>query len=61
MSVEKRYWHPEIGFNYRLTNIQAALGLAQLERVDELIALRRRIAAQYNERVGRNTRFDPAA
>jgi perosamine synthetase len=48
MSTEKRYWHPEIGFNYRLTNIQAALGVAQLERIDELIAVRRRIATQYN-------------
>jgi perosamine synthetase len=33
---EKRYWHTDIGFNYRMTNLQAALGAAQLERIDEL-------------------------
>lgn len=47
MSAEKRYWHPEIGFNYRLTNIQAALGVAQLERIDELIERRREHARRY--------------
>lgn len=34
---QRRYWHPVIGYNYRMTNIQAAIGLAQLERVEELI------------------------
>lgn len=48
MDPDKRYWHPEVGFNYRLTNIQAALGVAQLERIDHLIDLRRRHARQYN-------------
>ncbi len=48
MSKEKRYWHPEIGFNYRLTNLQAALGVAQLERIEEIIAAKRRNAALYN-------------
>lgn len=47
MSPVKRYWHPEIGFNYRMTNIQAALGVAQLERIDYLIELRRQHARQY--------------
>ncbi len=37
MSNKKRYWHDEIGFNYRMTNLQAALGVAQLERIGELI------------------------
>jgi len=37
MSKEKRYWHTEIGYNYRMTNLQAALGLAQLNRIHELI------------------------
>jgi len=49
MSKEKRYWHPEIGFNYRLTNLQAALGVAQLERIEEIIAAKRRNAALYND------------
>ncbi len=48
MSGEKRYWHPEIGFNYRLTNLQAALGVAQLERADAMIAQKRANAAHYN-------------
>ena len=47
MDPERRYWHLEVGFNYRLTNIQAALGVAQLERIDHLIALRRSHARQY--------------
>lgn len=36
MSKEKRYWHDIAGFNYRLTNIQAAIGVAQLERIDDI-------------------------
>ena len=43
------YIHNEIGYNYRLTNIQAALGCAQLEKLDEYIAAKRRIAATYTE------------
>jgi len=45
------YWHPEIGFNYRMTNLQAAIGLAQFERIDEMITIRRRNAAHYNRRL----------
>lgn len=43
------YIHNEIGFNYRLTNIQAAMGCAQLELLDEYIQAKRRIAAHYAE------------
>ena len=47
---EKRiYLHSEVGYNYRMTNIQAAIGLAQLERIDELAEMRRRNAYLYNE------------
>lgn len=49
MSKEKRYWHTEIGFNYRMTNMQAALGLAQLERIEEIIARKREIFKWYKE------------
>lgn len=49
MSKEKRYWHTEVGFNYRMTNVQAALGLAQLERIDEIIAKKRLIFEWYKE------------
>lgn len=47
MSKEKRYWHTEIGFNYRMTNLQAALGVAQLERIDEILAKKRMIFEWY--------------
>ena len=43
------YVHKEIGYNYRLTNIQAALGCAQMEKLDEYIAAKRRIARAYAE------------
>jgi perosamine synthetase len=43
--------HPRIGFNYRMTEIQAALGLAQLERLDEMLAARAKAAATYTERL----------
>lgn len=49
MSKEKRYWHTEIGYNYRMTNIQAALGCAQLERIDEIIARKRDIFEWYKK------------
>ena len=49
MSPDKKYWHLEVGYNYRMTNMQAALGLAQLERIDELIARKREIFSLYQE------------
>ncbi len=49
MSKSKRYWHPVVGYNYRLTNLQAALGVAQLERIDQIIEVKRRNAALYND------------
>ncbi len=49
MSKEKRYWHNELGFNYRLTNLQAALGCAQLERVDSLLNKRQEIFEWYSK------------
>ncbi len=47
MSKSKRYWHTEVGFNYRITNLQAALGLAQLERIDEILAKKKTIFEWY--------------
>ena len=47
----RRFLHEGLGFNYRLTNLQAALGLAQLERIDEIVARKRRVAARYTERL----------
>jgi len=47
----RRFLHAELGFNYRLTNMQAALGLAQVERMDELVARKRRMGLAYTERL----------
>ena len=44
---QRRYWFPIVGYNYRMTNIQAALGLAQMERIDHYLAARDEIAAWY--------------
>jgi len=49
MSPERRYYHAEIGFNYRMTTLQAALGLAQLDRFAEILERKRKIAAWYRE------------
>lgn len=43
------YIHEEVGYNYRLTNVQAAMGCAQMEKLDEYIAKKRQIAARYGE------------
>jgi len=47
----RRFLHAELGFNYRLTNMQAALGLAQVERMDEIVARKRRMGQAYTERL----------
>ncbi|MCK9355866.1 MAG: DegT/DnrJ/EryC1/StrS family aminotransferase [Dehalococcoidia bacterium] len=49
MNPERRYWHDVVGFNYRMTNLQAALGVAQLARLDALVARKREIAGWYAE------------
>jgi perosamine synthetase len=49
MDPERRYWFPIVGYNYRLTNMQAAVGLAQFERIDWLVERRREVAALYAE------------
>jgi len=46
---EPRFVHEKVGWNMRLTNLQAAVGLAQLERLDQLIARKRRMGARYNQ------------
>jgi len=48
---DRRFYHTELGYNFRLTNIQAAIGLAQLERIDELVEKKRQIAHSYTERL----------
>ena len=51
MDPQRRYWHPVIGYNYRMMNLAAAIGLAQLEKIDEQIAARLQINAAYRERL----------
>jgi perosamine synthetase len=46
---EKRFWHEEIGWNYRMTAMQAALGIPQLRRLDDLVVRKRAIGARYFE------------
>ncbi|MBD2197810.1 MULTISPECIES: DegT/DnrJ/EryC1/StrS family aminotransferase [Calothrix] len=52
----REYWHDIIGYNYRMTNICAAIGLAQLERIDEILLKKRKIADLYKELL-QNTEF----
>ncbi len=47
--AERRFVHEELGWNLRMTNLQAALGLAQLERLDEFVARKRRMGALYSQ------------
>lgn len=47
MSPMRRYWHEELGYNYRITNLQAALGCAQLDRAEELLSARVQLFETY--------------
>ncbi|WP_301102020.1 DegT/DnrJ/EryC1/StrS family aminotransferase [Propionivibrio sp.] len=46
---EQRFIHDELGWNLRMSNLQAALGVAQLERLDEFVKIKRRMGARYME------------
>ena len=46
---QQRFVHDELGWNFRMTNLQAALGVAQLERLDEFVARKRRMGRRYTE------------
>jgi perosamine synthetase len=47
----REYWHDRIGYNYRMSNVAAAIGLAQLERSQELLDVKRRLAEAYFRRL----------
>ncbi len=47
MNPKKRYWYDVMGFNYRMTNLQAAIGLAQLDKLDKFVDKKREIASAY--------------
>ena len=48
---ERRFYHTEIGYNFRMTNLQAAVGLAQLERIDEFVHKKRRLGEYYRKKL----------
>lgn len=57
MSPQRRYFHEERGFNYRITNLQAALGVAQLERIDAFLARRAEIMGWYHAAIATTDRI----
>jgi perosamine synthetase len=48
---EKRFYHTDLGYNFRMTNLQAAVGVAQMERIEEFIGIKRRLGEYYRERL----------
>ena len=51
-SPKRRFFHTELGFNYRMTNMQAAIGVAQMEEIDRFIEIKREMARKYRELLG---------
>lgn len=51
VSPVRTYWHDVVGYNYRMTNLAAAIGVAQLERIEETLEAKRRIADRYAQRL----------
>lgn len=54
MSPEKKYWHDFVGYNYRMTNIQAAMGCAQLERISSILEKRKSVEDTYHQVFSQN-------
>jgi perosamine synthetase len=51
LAKHREYWHDVVGYNYRMTNICAAIGLAQLERAGDFLESKKRIAGHYRRRL----------
>lgn len=49
MNRQNKYWHDMVGYNYRMTNLQAAIGVAQVERIDEILEKRRQLENSYRK------------
>jgi perosamine synthetase len=56
LAKHRQYWHDVVGYNYRMTNIQAAIGLAQLEQADTFLAAKAELASFYENSIDK-TRF----
>ena len=54
---ERTYFHDILGYNYRMTNIQAAIGIGQLNKVDKIIFLKKRLYNNYKTKLGSKVRF----
>jgi perosamine synthetase len=52
LSGPRNYRHDHIGFNYRMSNVHAAIGLAQVERIDHYVEMRRKVHALYEKHLG---------
>lgn len=50
-SPNRRFYHEELGYNFRMSNIQAAIGVAQLEKIEEHLKLKRELGASYQEKL----------
>lgn len=62
MSPARPYWHDVVGRNFRMTNVTAAIGLAQVERWDDLVSARNEVASRYDaELAGSSCRRRPVA
>ncbi len=59
MLSERRYWHDDVGYNYRMTNLQAAIGVAQIENPEKKIEKRRWIAQKYAEFIDESIVMQP--
>ena len=55
MDKSKRYWHNEIGYNYRMTNISAAIGVAQMEQISVFLNKRQMLKIQYDKSINFNS------
>lgn len=52
MRPSRRYWHEVVGYNYRMTGLQAAFGMGQLEGIDDILAKKERIGLHYQQLLG---------
>jgi perosamine synthetase len=61
MDSQRRYWFPVVGYNYRMTNIAAGIGLGQLEGIDSKLDYRRQLAAEYDAQLTGSHAIAPEA